>query len=184
MFMGCTNLSIKLTLPAGDPQGQGALAESCYESMFEGCTGLYLDKAPDLPATTLAKSCYRKMFEGCTHIYYAPDLPATTLAISCYERMFHGCSYLAESPVLPAPTLESGCYNEMFENCTNLSKITCLATVINDDSCTTNWVNNVNSAGTFYKSSSISEEDWKASSYWTVSRIPRYWAVTDYSVTQ
>ena len=184
MFMGCTNLSIKLTLPAGDPQGQGALAESCYESMFEGCTGLYLDKAPDLPATTLAKSCYRKMFEGCTHIYYAPDLPATTLAISCYERMFHGCSYLAESPVLPAPTLESGCYNEMFENCTNLSKITCLATVINDDSCTTNWVNNVNSAGTFYKSSSISEEDWKTSSYWTVSRIPRYWDVTDYSVTQ
>jgi len=36
--------------------GDTTLEVSCYESMFNGCTGL--TKAPDLPATTLAKYCY------------------------------------------------------------------------------------------------------------------------------
>jgi hypothetical protein len=39
------------------------LAESCYKSMFSGCTGL---TTFILPATELARSCYSHMFEGCT----------------------------------------------------------------------------------------------------------------------
>ena len=46
-----------------------ALANSCYYSMFRGCTSL--TTAPSLPATTLAGSCYDSMFYGCTSIKLA-----------------------------------------------------------------------------------------------------------------
>ena len=46
-----------------------ALANSCYNSMFRGCTSL--TTAPSLPATTLAASCYSYMFNGCTSIKLA-----------------------------------------------------------------------------------------------------------------
>jgi len=176
MFMGCTSLTQKLNLPAG--KTEGALAESCYKSMFQGCTNL--SNVPDLPATSLAQSCYESMFEGCVYLYNAPALPAETLAQSCYERMFHGCTFLAASPVLSAPTLVSYCYSEMFEDCTNLSSITCLATYLDATSCTTNWVHNVKSNGTFIKSPNISEDTWKSGSFWSVSRIPATWTVTNY----
>ena len=61
--------------------GDVAIAEYCYNSMFNGCTGL--TAAPALPATTLADSCYSSMFNGCTSLTQAPVLPATTLASSC-----------------------------------------------------------------------------------------------------
>ena len=47
-----------------------------------------------LPATTLANSCYNSMFRGCTALTRAPKLPATTLASVCYAAMFYGCSSL------------------------------------------------------------------------------------------
>ena len=37
-----------------------------------------------LPATTLANSCYYSMFYGCTSLTTAPELPATNLADYCY----------------------------------------------------------------------------------------------------
>lgn len=46
--------------------GDVALANGCYNSMFNGCTGL--TQAPALPATTLATNCYSNMFDGCTGI--------------------------------------------------------------------------------------------------------------------
>ena len=49
----------------------------------------------DLEHTTLANSCYNGMFYGCTGLTSAPELPATTLANSCYNRMFYGCVQLS-----------------------------------------------------------------------------------------
>ena len=96
-----------------------AMANSCYYSMFNGCTNLIT--APSLPATTLAASCYYYMFNGCTSLTTAPSLPATTMANSCYYSMFNGCTSLTTAPSLPATTLADFCYNSMFRGCTSLT---------------------------------------------------------------
>ena len=95
------------------------LAMGCYGGMFKGCTGL--TTAPELPATTLADSCYGAMFEGCTSLITAPELPATTLARGCYSNMFSGCTSLTTAPELPATTLAESCYYGMFNGCTSLT---------------------------------------------------------------
>lgn len=92
--------------------------ESCYKSMFDGCTNL--TSAPDLPATTLEHSCYQYMFSGCISLTSAPELPATTLADSCYYSMFRWCENLTAAPELPAPALVYGCYSDMFYSCSKL----------------------------------------------------------------
>ena len=99
--------------------GDVSLPVFCYNSMFQGCTGL--TSAPALPATTLARSCYMFMFSGCTGLTSAPALPATTLASDCYNSMFQGCTGLTSAPVLPATTLASNCYANMFQGCTGLT---------------------------------------------------------------
>ncbi len=95
------------------------LAESCYNQMFYGCSSLTV--APELPATTLADACYLWMFGGCSNLTVAPELPATTLAGSCYASMFYGCTGLTTAPVLPATTLATYCYTSMFSGCTGLT---------------------------------------------------------------
>ena len=99
--------------------GDVALAASCYNGMFYGCTGLV--EAPALPATTLAAGCYGSMFYGCTGLVEAPALPATTLAEYCYDSMFYVCTGLVEAPALPATTLAEYCYGSMFYGCTGIS---------------------------------------------------------------
>ena len=112
---------------------QTPLATACYNSMFEGCTGL--TSAPELPATTLATSCYRYMFKGCTGLTSAPELPATTLATACYYSMFEGCTGLTSAPELPATTLATACYNSMFEGCTGLTSAPELPATTLNTSC-------------------------------------------------
>jgi hypothetical protein len=63
----------------------------------------------------------------------------------------------------------------MFLDCASLSAITCLATDISATQCTTNWVGNVASSGTFYKASGMT--DWTRST----SGIPINWTVEDYN---
>ena len=95
-----------------------------------------------LPATTLKESCYRSMFDGCTALAAAPALPATQLAMHCYREMFNGCSALTAAPVLPATKLVMYCYFSMFNYCQNLATVTCLATSgINQDYSTSYWLN-------------------------------------------
>lgn len=114
-FKACSGLSdaSELLLPAT------ALANNCYESMFENCTSL--TTAPELPATTLNERCYSNMFNGCTSLTTAPALPATTLASRCYQNMFQACTSLTTAPELPATTLASFCYQYMFNGCTSLT---------------------------------------------------------------
>ena len=110
------------------------MAESCYESMFSGCTSLI--QAPALPATTLANGCYRYMFEGCTSLTKAPnELPATTLARECYLNMFIGCTSLTQAPALPATTLATGCYVRMFGGCSSLTQAPALPATTLVPSC-------------------------------------------------
>ena len=163
MFNGCTSLTTAPTLSAI------TLASSCYSNMFQGCT--LLTEAPTLPATTLAGYCYTYMFHGCTSLTEAPELPATTLASSCYSNMFQGCISLTTAPALPATTLVQNCYYQMFYGCTNLNYIKCLATDISAAACTTNWVNNVNTNGTFIKAAD--KFDWTVG----VNGIPENWLV-------
>ena len=162
MFRGCTGLTSAPELPAT------TLANSCYNSMFRGCTGL--TSAPELPATTLAPSCYRFMFQGCTGLTSAPELPATTLADSCYVSMFHGCTGLTSAPELPATKLAANCYRFMFQDCTHLSLIKVHFTAWGSQ--TNNWVSNIASTGTFYKTSALPEE-------YATSKIPTGWTVVN-----
>ena len=145
LFNNCTGLTYaeNLVLPAT------TLADSCYYSMFAGCSSLTkapkelpsdtltqscyaqmfwnctsLTKAPKLPATTLAIGCYSGMFANCKSLITATELPATTLANNCYYQMFYKCSSLATAPALPARTLADGCYRDMFRNCTSLTTAT------------------------------------------------------------
>jgi hypothetical protein len=165
MFYACTSLTQAPELPAT------TLANNCYASMFYYCTSL--TKAPELPAIILAPNCYGNMFYGCTSLTTAPELPATTLAQSCYNTMFRDCTSLTTAPELPATTLAQSCYARMFEGCTSLNYIKCLATDISANSCTSGWVNNVSSTGTFIKHLDMNS--------WTTGTggIPEGWEVVD-----
>ena len=172
MFQGCTSLVNAPALPATE------LVNQCYADMFKGCTSL--TQAPVLLATALGFACYLRMFQGCASLVNAPALPATTLTESCYDSMFAGCTNLTTAPELPASTLVgtnqyNGCYRSMFSNCTNLNYIKCLATDISATGCTTGWVNNVASSGTFVKHP---DATWSTGE----SGIPTGWTVENATV--
>jgi len=101
-------------------------------------------------------------------------LPATTLASYCYQYMFRFSS-LKTAPKLLATTLVSQCYNCMFQNCGGINSITCLATDISASYCTSNWLQNASSSGTFTKAASMTS--WGSGG----SGIPNNWTVLDYS---
>lgn len=163
MFAGCSGLTVAPALPAT------TLANLCYMRMFQNCTSL--TSTPSiLPATTLTQNCYDGMFYGCTSLTTAPELPATTLAQYCYANMFENCTSLTSAPVLPAITLVNFCYQGMFAGCTILSYIKCLATDISAPYCTSSWLNNVSSTGTFVKASNVT---WPTGT----SGIPSGWTV-------
>ena len=167
MFLGCTSLTSAPVLPAT------TIKKYCYMNMFNGCTSL--TTAPVLPATTMEEKCYSGMFGGCTGLTAAPELPATIMDGTCYQGMFYDCTSLTTAPELPATILAIGCYKNMFQNCTSLSRVTCLATITTFPDCTTNWLNNVSSTGTFVKNPNMSS--------WTTGAngIPTNWTVQDAS---
>ena len=88
--------------------------------------------------------------------------------------MFVGCATLRATPVLPAPTLDNYCYKNMFYGCSQLASVTCLATNISATDCTSNWLREVRSTGTFYKAASMT--GWPTLS----NGIPDGWTVVDY----
>ena len=173
MFGGCTSLTTAPALPAT------TLARSCYNGMFSICTALTsapklpattlaigcyqsmfgycenLTTPPELPATTIARFCYEHMFQGCKSLTTAPALPAKTLEYSCYNSMFYGCTSLTTAPALPAKTLAESCYYYMFQNCASLNSITVYADDISALNCTTDWLSNVASSGTFRNLGSV-----------------------------
>ena len=163
MFERCSSLVKAPDLPAT------ILAPNCYFYMFQDCTSLA--EAPELPARDLAESCYYGMFNGCTALTTAPELPATTLADDCYHYMFNRCKNLTTAPELLAAKLKPGCYASMFQDCGKLNYIKCLATDVSAELCTTQWLWNVASSGTFVKAKGM--DDWPQG----INGIPNGWTV-------
>ena len=107
---------------------ENAATGNCrFCSLFKGCS--VLTSAPELHATALKESCYQSMFTGCTALVKAPKkLPAKELDNYCYESMFKGCTSLTKAPELRATKIMEGCYKSMFEDCKKLISVTMLAT--------------------------------------------------------
>ena len=144
------------------------MAPYCYAFMFSDSG---LQRAPELPATTLAESCYQQMFSDCTNLTNAPELPATTLAENCYFLMFSDCISLLRSPALPATTLAKKCYFSMFFGCTNLATLPKIpATQLPLDSC----------YAMFSYCSNIKLSTTQTEEYQTAYRIPISGTGTDY----
>ena len=169
LFNGCITLidAKNLILPSL------SLVNSCYVSMFHGCT--LLITTPELPAKTLANGCFANMFHGFTSLIIAPELPATTLSYQCYYAMFINCSNLTIAPDLLALTLDKYSYDYMFSGCSNLNYIKCLAISNVGESYTDYWVSRVSKSGTFIKNSSM--VSWPTG----VNGIPSGWTVQDAS---
>lgn len=146
-----------------------------FEELFNNCTGLTDASQLVLPVTGLTENCYEGLFAGCTSLVAAPQLPATTLASYCYLMMFAGCENLTTAPDLLAPVLSNNSYWGMFMYCSKLNYVKCLATDISAASCTSNWLQDVNTTGTFIKSSSMTN--------WTTGKngIPSGWTVQNAS---
>ena len=149
-------------------------AARCYMYMFNGCTSL--TKVYPLVHTTLTTNCYCGMFIDCRILVNAPTLPATTLATGCYITMFQNCYALVKSPDLPATTLVTNCYQNMFLNCTSLNEVHASFTTEPSDTYTQNWLRNVSSTGTFYKSSSAT---WDQTITRGISTVPAGWTITN-----
>ena len=127
-----------------------AITPYCFYMLFYG--NKYLTDASELifSKTSLAEYCYQYMFYNCTTLTSAPKLPSTTLADYCYQFMFRDCASLTTAPELPATTLADNCYGNMFQGCVSLNSITVYANDISALYCTTDWLSNVASSGTFY----------------------------------
>ena len=166
MFEGCYSLTSAPSLPATN------LALCCYEYMFGGCKALKV--APSLPASKLASACYSYMFYNCSSLSVAPNLPALNLTEYCYKCMFTNCTSLTTSPILPAVKLAKECYIWMFDGCTKLNYITCMAKDISADSCTSYWVTDVSSSGTFIRARNV---DWSVKT--GNNGIPSGWTVIE-----
>lgn len=125
-------------------------------------------------------SNFRSLFKNNTslvnHPYKEIVLPATTLKSHCYQEMFAGCTGLTKAPVLPAETLSTYCYWGMFNGCSNLAYIKCLATDISAEDCTTDWVKDTKSIGTFVKAPSM--ETWSPAWSTGDNGIPSGWTIS------
>lgn len=165
-----------MSLISGDSFENADTLTGAYalNKLFSQCSGLTSAENLILPATTLTHDCYKGMFQGCTNLTSAPELPATTLANFCYQSMFWQCTSLTIAPELPATTLAKYCYGGMFYGCSSLNSITCLATDISATNCTSGWVTNVASTGTFVKAALMSS-DWECGA----NGIPEGWSVED-----
>lgn len=149
-----------------------------FMRLFYECNGLISAENLLLPATTLKQSCYLEMFSGCTNMTAAPALlPATVMAGGCYASMFKDCTSLTQAPEIPIVTqVADSCWSAMFFGCTNLGYIKCLTTTYYAGSfpCTSNWVTNVASTGTFVKNP---ETSWTTGT----SGIPSGWTRVNYT---
>jgi len=173
MFLGCTNLK---TFNANENFNCYIGKYDTCRSMFKNCTNLETLNIHFTANELIRTYCYQEMFNGCSSLTTAPELPATTLISNCYENMFRSCSNLLVAPELPATTLAPSCYAHMFRNCNKLNNVKCLAEDLSANACTSEWLNNVSSTGTFIK---------KDGAQWNrgTSGIPTNWIVQNASGT-
>lgn len=80
-----------------------------FRNLFEGGSLFFNSPSHDilLPATTLSESCYTSMFYGCSNLERAPVLPAPTLTTGCYSNMFEDCTALTSVTCLATNVISS-----------------------------------------------------------------------------
>ena len=149
--------------------GKTRIYDRNFQNLFV-YSGLISAENLILPATTLAERCYYEMFADCASLTTAPQLPATTLANSCYAGMFYGCTSLTQAPELPATTLVEACYQAMFKGCTKLIYLKCLAVTSLSGFCN-NWLNGIETEGTFVKVHGVEYNTDDIPNTWTVIEI-------------
>ena len=133
-----------------------------------------------IPMLKCQDSCFKSMFEGCSSLTGVPELPATTLADKCYRNMFKDCTSLEVAPYLQVETLAAGkgYYQQMFMGCTSLRLIKLNAATYSATNFT-NWVNNVSHSGEIWLNPAIKTQanyenvvpkgsGWK----WTIKALP------------
>lgn len=125
--------------------------KNAFRELFLDNTKLLSAEKLNLPATILSESCYNSMFSGCTNLIKSPKLPSSELKEQCYYMMFRGCTSLKESPILIAKELVDRCYGYMFYGCKNLSKIKAYFNTTPSVLYTSDWVNGVSKTGVFTK---------------------------------
>lgn len=85
------------------------VSNNAFKEFLYYCNGIVSAEHLVLPATILAESCYQSMFEGCSSLTTAPELPATTLTTTCYSSMFYNCSSLNYIKCLATDIPSSNC---------------------------------------------------------------------------
>ncbi len=121
------------------------------------------------------------MFEGCINLEDTgvPEINLVDMSQTCCQRMF--CMSrtaklttpkMTKGPILRVATCAANCYKEMYKGNGNLIEVTILMT--NDANCTSDWLANVSSTGTFYKSPL---KNWGIG---TNTTAPTGWTVVDY----
>lgn len=121
MFRGCTSLTKTYDFSSA---GSVTLTESCFNSMYCGCTGI--TKAPKLPWTTATKYCYAYMFQNCTKLTTVEGMSLTKAYYGCCYYMFAGCTSLKTVPtdLIKVTTLGSSTgyeFSYMFDGCTSFN---------------------------------------------------------------
>jgi hypothetical protein len=134
LFKDNTNIrshfSEKLLFPAT------TLAAGCYQSMFEGCTGLNnSDQTMVISATQMADSACLRMFAKCYSLRFAPKLDISVMADSCCEEMFADCSRLEKALDIHAAEMKYSCCYRMFINCTTLDEAPLISATVMADNC-------------------------------------------------
>lgn len=159
--------------------GNSELTNYHFYKIFCDCTSLIA--APELPATTLANSCYASMFEGCTSLTKVPKiLPASYCGynVNIYRRMFYGCTSITTAPTINLRDYRSGheyyILQEMFANCSNLAYVKCLikSAMSGRGNNFQNWLLGVAETGTFVKAAGSSWPNGQ-------SGIPKGWTVEE-----
>ena len=129
MFKDCK--SLVNNLPTQLFINNWGLAESCYESLFEGCESM--NSKIDLPAQGFENSCYKALFKDCKSLT-SDNMPVIGVSTngwtdhtSAMESMFEGCESLTYNPIefdyiftninYPIAVMKN-----MFKGCTNLTE--------------------------------------------------------------
>lgn len=159
-----------------------------FYRMFLDCITIKSVSKNFLPATTLIDSCYDSMFEGCTGLTQAPELPSTNLMTACYYRMFYGCTNLNYIKMLAtdisAPNCLSDWVNGVSPTGTFVKSKDATWDVVGDSGVPIGWkieyehdynlgsdisfqINGINEA--LYAKDWMTWEDWVYSKYNTIS---------------
>lgn len=168
-------------------------AQSCFHTMFYGCTNL-LD-APALPASVAKNYAYHSMFMGCSSLESAPDMPLDTIGEYTMEQMFKNCTNLKTAPsrlpmsrfgarwafqnckslevapVLFSTTTAGYCYTEMFSGCSSLRYVKAMFISLSGTTPTGNWLKSVAAEGVFVKNR---EATWDVTG---ASGVPTGWTI-------